>query len=603
VNPVRAKSLGRNPARANAESYAYPAFDQIDGRHPYQGLVPEGVVLYPVKRLTRGKVAYLNFELAREMGLLPQDHTDQMTPSLEKKLLETFAIQIINEYDVQNKTSISADLIKPHRYMATRYLQLQHPDKTGKTSGDGRSIWNGRVHHAGRHWDLSSCGTGATRLSPYYAASGKFARTGDPKLAYGNGLCDLGESVSSALMSAHLKGMGIATEQVLTVIELPGQRAITVRAALSLLRPSHVFYFLRQRERENLKAVLDFYVSGQIQNGDLAKSTQWSELDRLTAERFAKAAARFEADYIFVWLDWDGDNVLLDGGIIDYGSVRQFGLCHHRYRYDDGDRWSTRLFEQRHKAREIVQTMIQAVHYAKTGKITSKEDLRRHPITRHFDRTYHQEALRLRLTQVGVRDSWSQSLLTGSTATGRKTFTQAQTIDRILEQFERRCSRKATFRVSDGEMREAIYCVRTWSKNFPRLLLQNPNQDTAFLEKAFACMHLDSTPKRDRVLNRTLKRSMERLVHEYQNLVEHLAVAHKRTRRQILLELAMRSQTASPQFRITGDAAIETTHAVIKNRARLSIQDAIRAILDPEHLSRPHYSKILRIVEDYRHGV
>ena len=182
-----------------------------------------------MRRLSRGRVAYFNHELAREMGLIADSHPNTTPAELEQKLLQTFALQIINEFDVQQKTPVAADQIQPHRYMATRYLQLQHPDKTGKTSGDGRSIWNGRVTHRGRHWDISSCGTGATRLSPYFASTGKFAKTGDPKLAYGNGLCDLGEAVSSALMSAHLKSLGIATEQVLAVIEFAGQRAKSSR--------------------------------------------------------------------------------------------------------------------------------------------------------------------------------------------------------------------------------------------------------------------------------------------------------------------------------------------------------------------------------------
>ena len=75
---------------------------------------------------------------------------------------------------------------------------------------------------------------------------------------------------------------------------------------------------------------------------------------------FARAAATFEHEYIFCWLDWDGDNCLTNGGILDYGSVRQFGLFHREYRFDDGPRWSTSIVEQRNKARYIVQTFAQA---------------------------------------------------------------------------------------------------------------------------------------------------------------------------------------------------------------------------------------------------
>ncbi len=80
-----------------------------------------------------------------------------------------------------------------------------------------------------------------------------------------------------------------------------------------------------------------------------------------------------EDEYIFCWLDWDGDNMLMDGGIIDYGSIRQFGLCHHRYRYDDVERFSTNLKEQKKKARYLVQTFVQLVDFVRTGQ---KKDVR-----------------------------------------------------------------------------------------------------------------------------------------------------------------------------------------------------------------------------------
>jgi transcriptional regulator with XRE-family HTH domain len=48
-------------------------------------------------------------------------------------------------------------------------------------------------------------------------------------------------------------------------------------------------------------------------------------------------------------------------GIIDYGSVRQFGIRHDKYRYDDVERFSTNLNEQKNKARLIVQVFAQLV--------------------------------------------------------------------------------------------------------------------------------------------------------------------------------------------------------------------------------------------------
>jgi hypothetical protein len=62
----------------------YDAFDYVDGRHPWQTQVPEGFVGYPVRQLKVGKVAFFNFALAREMGLIPTSHPDEMTPALSE---------------------------------------------------------------------------------------------------------------------------------------------------------------------------------------------------------------------------------------------------------------------------------------------------------------------------------------------------------------------------------------------------------------------------------------------------------------------------------------------------------------------------------------
>ena len=69
------------------------------------------------------------------MGLIPVDHPHQLNRELSNVLLHTFGIQIINEWDEIHKTPISKRDIRPNPYMATRYLQLQHPDKRGNHVG------------------------------------------------------------------------------------------------------------------------------------------------------------------------------------------------------------------------------------------------------------------------------------------------------------------------------------------------------------------------------------------------------------------------------------------------------------------------------------
>ena len=297
----------------------------------------------------------------RRMGLITRDHPQKMNHKLSQTILNTFGIQIINEYDVMHHTPIPKKIIKPNTYMATRYLQLQHPDKTGRTSGDGRSIWNGQISYRGTTWDISSCGTGATCLSPAAARQKKFFKTGDPFVSYGCGYSELEDGIAAALLSEIFYRNGIATERTLAVIEYPKKFSINVRTGTNLLRPSHLFRYLKQGDLAGLRSVVDYFIDRQISNGHWPKhqsqKRSYAYLAEYIARRFAEATARFESDYLFVWLEWDGDNILMDGGIIDYGSVRQFGLYHHEYRFDDTDRWSTTIPEQKRKARYIVSNI------------------------------------------------------------------------------------------------------------------------------------------------------------------------------------------------------------------------------------------------------
>ena len=76
--------------------YDYSVFSSIDGRHPWQKEVPGSHVLYRVRHRKGGKIAWFNFDLAIDMGLIPRHHPRSMNPQLQSHLLEAFAIQIID---------------------------------------------------------------------------------------------------------------------------------------------------------------------------------------------------------------------------------------------------------------------------------------------------------------------------------------------------------------------------------------------------------------------------------------------------------------------------------------------------------------------------
>ncbi|WDT81791.1 MAG: hypothetical protein MPW14_08795 [Candidatus Manganitrophus sp.] len=143
-----------------------------------------------------GKLFYFNFDLAEEIGLIPKGARRVITPALSQAILDTFSLQIINEYDITHHVKIPKEDIRPHRYMATRYLQMQHPDKKGHTSGDGRSIWNGTFKGPQGRWDISSCGAGVTCLSPATAIEKDILKpaTKTPRTAAAVWICRTGSA-------------------------------------------------------------------------------------------------------------------------------------------------------------------------------------------------------------------------------------------------------------------------------------------------------------------------------------------------------------------------------------------------------------------------
>ena len=98
----------------------YIKFEKLDGSHPFKKVVPQGFVDYPARTRKGGKLRFFNFELAKEMGLIPSDHKNIVTKELEKTILKTFGIIIVNEFDQMNGRVYPAEEMKYGTYMATR---------------------------------------------------------------------------------------------------------------------------------------------------------------------------------------------------------------------------------------------------------------------------------------------------------------------------------------------------------------------------------------------------------------------------------------------------------------------------------------------------
>lgn len=609
---------------------AYAAFSRIDGRHPLREAVPHGYVDYAVRTRHGGRVFYFNFGLAREMGLLEKGHPDSLNKDLCKTILDTFSIEIINEYDLIHGVKTPEKDIRQNKYMATRYLQAQHPDRKGLGSGDGRSVWNGvfEKKHGNKKtvWDISSCGTGATCLSPATAIEKTFFKTGDENVSYGGGRCDFLDGLSAVVMSEIFHNNDILTERTLCIIDFEDGTSINVRASKNLLRPAHFFYHIKQNDFSGLKGAVDYYIDRQVNNGDwpdVKKCDKYNYFLQRVATYFGRAAAKFESEYIFCWMDWDGDNILVDGGLIDFGSVRQFGLYHNEYRYDDVDRYSTSIREQKCKARYIVQTFAQITDCLVNGKKRPVNEFSDHKAICIFNEVFARTRHECLLRKTGFENSQIFSLMNNNRG------------PELVESFRKACfyfenakSVKGPYKVQDGITWDAIFSLRDILRELP-VYYQDNHAAGAFehmsAERFIDIMKSNYAARGDIQLTDSRKRKIREFQNLYINILKKMSQLTGKTPVRLLRQLVNRSAIINRYERVTGDSVIYVANSLISNKEHISQADIHKLIkmfvaaqvLTPENIGRESainksvlslrnkklLDNIMKIVKDCREGI
>lgn len=593
----------------------YSGFDQLDGQHPWMKVIPDGYVPYRVRELRSGEVAYFNFILAKEMGLIPADHPNTMTEELQKILIQTFSLQIINEYDELSKRRIAPETIKTNKYMASRYLQLQHSNKQGKTSGDGRGIWNGVVEFKGHAWDVSSRGTGVTCLAPGAVEANRPLKTGAGTYGYGCGQAEIDELYGAALLAEMMHLQGLHTERVLCIIDLGKGYGIGVRAAPNLLRPAHLFLYLKQNRLDDLKKGVDYFIDRQIQNGvwknRVRGLSKYDDLAEVIGQSFAQFTAKLDIDYVFAWLDWDGDNVLADAGIIDYGSVRQFGLRHDQYRYDDVERFSTNLNEQRLKARLMVQVFVQIADYLKTGKKKPLKSFAKHATVLNFNKQFSQFRAHRLLYRIGFNESQREKIL--------KVSGLFESFDREFSYFERAKISGRAEKVADGVNHPPLFNMRSILRALPEHYLKNGFEslmsDEDFYKTILSSFASQSDTKR--------RRKHTQHIQNFQKLYKQLINVSAGTQKvsQMLRGLSDRAKSLNREDRITGNALIQIVIEIMNQVKKGMNHSQVQALIDqlifsylgmpevdlsrfyqqkPRLIARPDvYSKLMNLVSEH----
>lgn len=603
--------MGQKKALETAKTYK--KFDRLDGSHPLKSVLPNGYVDYPARIRRGGKLKYFNYSLAKEMGLINQDHPEEMNPDLEQKILETFSIQIINEYDQMKNRTFPEEDMKSGTYMATRYLQLQHEDKKGRTSGDGRSVWNGQVKHRGKTWDVSSGGTGATRLSPATSKFNKFFETGDPSISYGCGYAELDEGIATALMSRIFNFNEVRTEQTLVIVDFGNNISINVRAYQNLLRPSHFFMYLKQDDYKSLKAITDYYIDSQREkkswDGCPSNKRKYDFFLNKMNERFATLAADLEDQYIFCWLDWDGDNILMDGGIIDYGSVRQFGLFHYEYRYDDDDRYSTNLLEQKGKAKYTVQTFLQLVDFVKNKEKRAISDFSADSLLDEFENIYEKRKNENILHRMGFSQRKAKYLL-------KRNKELVEDFRKTFSYFEKTKCDKGMQEIPDGITCDAVFSMRKFLREYPQILLIDDQflSDEEFLD----VMKSSFATEKDLELNSYRKQKIREFQKFYRELIEQVASIFQEDKVESLQAMVKRSNTINKSARMTGDAITIIVDKILGGSKTLKIDELYQLFdqvtqaqnLDPDlKLNKPSQKpnqnmiQMINIIEEHREGL
>jgi uncharacterized protein YdiU (UPF0061 family) len=564
----------------------YEKFKEIDGTHPWRNVSPDGYVDYQARYRPHGRVLYFNFALAKEMGLIPPDHRASITKDLEHVILDTFSLQIINEYDLERGKKYLPETIKPHPYMATRYLQIQHRSRQGKTSGDGRSIWNGYIKSDNLIFDISSRGTGATILSPGAQQAEKPLPTGDESYGYSSGLADLDEMLGSAVMSEIFYRQGIPTERCLAVIGFSDTSAIGVRTAPNLIRPAHMFRYLKQGRHEELKASVDYFIDREVENRfweiPADSNQRYTKALDYFARSYAKLAAILEEEYIFNWLSWDGDNMLASGAILDYGSIRQFAAKHDKYRYNDVDRYSASLAEQRGWARSLVQVFAQTMAFVQSGVKENLNNFKNAECLRVFDEAFENERDQRLLWRIGFTPEQITYLMNNA----RK---EIRDFDRSLRYFEDRKVKKGIEKLPDGFTHSPVFLIRNLLRLLPAYYvaqtITRADEQSAYMPEEIFCriMAASYISKRDLKPTASTASHAEDFQHCYLRLVAALGGPFDL----VLKTLQERSAVINHRHRITGDAVTWIIEEVIamKNKIRVDgLQEALDAFIDSQVL-------------------
>jgi hypothetical protein len=370
---------------------------------------------------------------------------------------------------------------------------------------------------------------------------------------------------------------GVPTERTLAVIDFGDGTAIGVRAAPNLIRPAHIFRFLKQSRHEETKAALEYFLDRQVANGEWKIPASADPRERyrraLThiARSYGRLAAICEEEYIFNWLAWDGDNMLASGAILDYGSIRQFAAKHSKYRYDDVDRFSSTLTEQKFWARELVKVFAQAFDFALNSRKRKLRSFKRHPVLKQFDAWFELEREWRTLWRLGFSPDQIETLR----QRGRR---EIGDLRRALSFFEEVKVARGMEKLSDGVTHKPVFLIRNLLRELPAFYIEQcGSRFGELMDPQQFCRTMAASYASRRDLRMTPARAARAINFQkcYQRLIERAEGSYE----EVLAELRDRSTVINYEHRITGNGVIDAVAQVLELQADVKRSD-MQAAMD-----------------------
>ncbi|MGZ3693983.1 MAG: protein adenylyltransferase SelO family protein [Bdellovibrionota bacterium] len=261
----------------------------------------------PVRPNT-GEILLFNFDLAKELGLMPASAPNVLTPELAEKVNAAFGIEVAPKGTVGTGNRI-----------ATYYNDGGLDYNSGR--GDGRALWIADIKAPnGRTYDVTTKGTGGTGLGylNYPGHSDGLVNLSEGFVEY-----NTGESFYRSGISDASRVLAVSRrKEIKTLVDgVKVESGTIVRVSPSNLRFAHIWQ--HGKDPENLKKLLSYYFAREPKYQGLAFTEAVHQLLLDNIQTSARQAAILENNLIMHGSPTRG-NRLISGDLIDYGTVQFF---------------------------------------------------------------------------------------------------------------------------------------------------------------------------------------------------------------------------------------------------------------------------------------